>query len=140
VIVVDASVAVKWFRDEQHSDLAERLHAEHAGAMAAPDLFAVEVAAALVRNANEVKDARPVMEEALAAFDAMLRDEAIHLVRTGPAQLHGAARMALDLGHPLKDCIYLALAMENACDLITCDGRFAAKAREVHAGLRLLGE
>jgi predicted nucleic acid-binding protein len=140
VIVIDASVAVKWFRDERHSDLAERILAEHARSMAAPDLFAVEVAAALVRNANEVKQARPAMEDALAAFAAMLDDRAINLIRTGSQQVHAASRIALDLGHPLKDCIYLALAMERGCELITGDARFAAKARAVHMELRLLGE
>jgi predicted nucleic acid-binding protein len=138
VIVIDASVAVKWFRDEKHSDLAERVHAEHAGAMAAPDLFAVEVAAALVRNANEVKQARPVMEDALTAFGGILRDGVVELVRTSETQLQEAIRIAIDLGHPLKDCIYLTLAMEREWPLLTADAKFAAKAREVWEAVRVL--
>jgi predicted nucleic acid-binding protein len=50
-----------------------------------------------------------------------------------------AAALALDLGHPLKDCVYLAMAMELGCDLVTCDARFAEKACEAWAGVRLLG-
>jgi predicted nucleic acid-binding protein len=45
----------------------------------------------------------------------------------------------MNLGHPLKDCIYLALAMEMSCDLITCDARFAEKAKGAWARVRVLG-
>ncbi len=51
-----------------------------------------------------------------------------------------AAKLALDLGHSLTDCIYLALAIELACPLITCDAKFAAKARGTYANIRALGE
>jgi predicted nucleic acid-binding protein len=62
----------------------------------------------------------------------------VTLVRTANADLLRATNLAIDLGHPLKDCIYLALAMELGCDLVTADARFAAKAREVWAGVRVL--
>ena len=140
MIVVDASVAVKWFRDEAHSDLAEKLHAERAGEMIAPDLFAIEVTAALVRNANAVKAIRPAMERALSAFEAMIGNAAIILADTTSAGRSNAAKLALDLGHPLKDCLYLQLAMARECPLITGDTRFAAKARGVYAGVEVLGE
>jgi predicted nucleic acid-binding protein len=136
MILIDASVAVKWFREEQDSDLAALFYATHAGTMAAPDLFAIEVAAALVRNANMVKDARPVMERALLAFDTLLVGGSVRLISTTPARIQNASKLALDLGHPLKDCLYLALAMEQKCDLVTCDAQFAAKAQSVWAGVR----
>ena len=139
MIVVDASLVVKLFRDEPNSDLAERIYAEHQGELAAPDLLAIEVAAALVRNANMVKSSRPFIEMALAEFGQMLRDATIALHRLDEPQLAVAAKYALDLGHPLKDCIYLALAMELGCELLTCDARFAAKAKVVWAGVRVLG-
>ena len=139
MIVVDASLVVKLFRDEPNSDLAERIYAEHRDELAAPDLLAIEVAAALVRNANMVKSSRPFIEMALAEFGQVLRDATIALHRLDERQLAVAAKYALDLGHPLKDCIYLALAMELGCDLVTCDARFAAKAKGVWAGVRVLG-
>ena len=140
MIVVDASLVVKLFREEPHSELAERIYAEHRGEIAAPDLLAIEVAAALVRNANMVKPSRPFVETALAEFDRVLRDATIALHRLGAQQLGVAAQHALDLGHPLKDCIYLALAVELGCDLVTCDARFAAKAKGVWDRVRVLGE
>ena len=60
--------------------------------------------------------------------------------RMGPQKIASSAGQAIDLGHPLKDCIYLALAMELGCELVTCDARFAAKAKGVWAGVRVLGE
>ena len=140
MIVVDASLIVKLFRDEPHSDLAEQLYVEHRGELAAPDLLAVEVAAALVRNANMFKPSRPFIEASLAEWGVVLHDATIALHRVNAQSLADAARLAIDLGHPLKDCIYLALAMELKCDLVTCDARFAAKVRGVWPGVRVLGE
>ena len=60
-MVIDASVAVKWYRYEADSDLAEQLLSAHAGGFVVPDLFAIEVTAALVRHANAAKFARAAM-------------------------------------------------------------------------------
>ena len=128
MIVVDASMVVKLFREEVGSEQAEQLFAENSGALCGPDLLAIEVAAALVRNANMVKAVRPVMERALAEFAQMLREETIATSPTSPDQLVRAANLALEIGHPLKDCVYLALAMDLDCKLITCDAKFASKA------------
>ena len=139
MIAIDASLAVKWYRAEDYSLEATAIFEANAGDLAAPDLFAIEVVSALVRNANAVKAARGTMEQAVAAFIAELARGSIKLTRPTPKSLAAAAKLALDLGHPLKDCIYLALAMELGCDLVTCDARFAAKAKEVWAGVRVLG-
>ena len=40
----------------------------NAGDLVAPDLFAIEVTSALVRNANAIKPARKLMEQAISAF------------------------------------------------------------------------
>ena len=58
----------------------------------------------------------------------MLREETIATSPTSPDLLVRAANLALELGHPLKDCVYLALAMDLDCKLITCDAKFASKA------------
>ena len=140
MIVVDASVVVKLFREEPGSELAEQLYSDNHGDLCGPDLLAVEVAAALVRNANMVKAARAAMDCALGELDLMLRDAALVLHRTSATQLAEAARLALGLGHPLKDCLYVALAMELGCPLVTADARFMAKAHEVYGDVRMLDE
>ena len=139
MIAIDASLAVKWYRAEDYSLEATALFEANAGNFVAPDLFAIEVVSALVRNANAVKAARGAMEQAVAAFTAELARGSIKLTRLTAKSLADAAKLALHLGHPLKDCIYLALAMELGCDLVTCDARFAAKAKGVWAGVRVLG-
>ena len=138
MIVVDASVAVKWFRDEIGSDQATQFYADNQRRMIAPDLFAVEVVAALVRNANAVKASRAVMTEAIAAFEAILAAEALTLHRADGRQRAAAAALAIRIGHPFKDCLYLALAMNQDCAMMTCDTRFATRATSAWAKIDVL--
>lgn len=138
MIVIDASLAVKWFIDEPLSDEAETLLQEQSGAIAVPALFLSEVCGALVRRANLTPALRPAVDESMARFEAMLAGDAIVVKDMDVADVVAAGQLALDLGHPIKDCLYLQLAMTMDCPLITCDARFAAKAREVWAGVRVL--
>ena len=140
MIVIDASLAVKWFLKEADSDPAGELFAEFIGQIGVPALFGIEVAAALVREGNLDKPNSGVMRQAVDRLAGYLADGSLETIVQGPMQLAKAANMALDLGHPLKDCIYLALAIELGCDLVTCDARFAAKAKGVWSGVRVLGE
>ena len=135
MIVIDASVAVKLYHIESNSDAALALFKEHEGRISVPDLFAVEVAGAIVRDANINRSDN---QDKLASLATLLASAAITLVRTGSADLLRAANLAIDIGHPLKDCLYLVLAMELACLLVTCDTKFAVKARGVYAQVRVL--
>ena len=139
MIVLDASVAVKWYARESFTsdalDLLQDLH----GNIAVPDIFLSEVIGALVRNANIEKTLRNASIASISRFASLFANKWVHAERTDPRKMEQASRLALDLGHPLKDCIYLALAMELGCDLVTCDTRFAAKAKGVWAGVRVLG-
>ena len=138
MIVIDASLAVKWFLEEPESDAARQKLADNLGQITVPDLFVIEVTAALVRNANIHKRTYPAMRAHIADFAALLAGNELQQVRPTPPQVAKAATLALDLGHPLKDCIYLALAVELGCDLVTCDARFAAKAKGVWDRVRVL--
>lgn len=140
MIVVDASVAVKWFLPESGSAEAARLLEPGRQSIVGPDLLGVEVAATLVRGANMVKANRNDAESALAKFKAMAQSGAVQLRRTVSEQIERAARLAITLGHPLKDCVYLVLAMDLACPLITADARFAGRVRATYREVRLLEE
>ena len=140
MIVVDASVAVKWYIAEPQSAEAIALLAEHQGQILVPDLFVLEVQGALVRRANMQKARRDEATVAIASFAALLAEEMVVCEHTLPADVARAAQIALDIGHPLKDCIYLALAIKNHCSLVTADVHFAAKAREVYGAVQVLGE
>lgn len=136
MIVVDASVAAKLYRDEPGSETANELFAAQAGQMHVPDILAVEVAGVIVRDANSDKVAAGTQREKLMHFAELMASPSIRLSRTEPFDIARSAELAIDLGHPLKDCLYLALAMQLGCPLVTADARFVAKAREVYAEVR----
>ncbi len=140
MIVADASLAVKWYADEKYSEIAENWLAENAAEIIVPDIFANEVIGALVRHANIDKALREDSEVSIARFTALFDDGWITAHRLPMSQVASAAQTAMTIGHPLKDCLYLALAMERGCDLVTCDAKFAGKARKVWERVRVLGE
>jgi predicted nucleic acid-binding protein len=115
--VVDASVAVKWVIPEVLSDLADRVR-DGAEDVLAPDLLLVEVANALWRKTT----AREISaREADGAF-ALVRRSGIDLRPAGPL-LPRAMDLARRLGHPVYDCVYLALAEREEATLVTADQR-----------------
>jgi predicted nucleic acid-binding protein len=140
MIVVDASLAVKWYFLEQGSDAAIAVFKLHFGRISAPDIFGVEVLSTLVREANGAKAKAAAIQTQIIRFQQLLEFSAVTLINMTPAQLKSAADIAIELGHPLKDCIYLALAMEHDCGLITCDARFAVRAKTIWPSIKLLTE
>ncbi len=138
MIVVDASLAVKWVLAEPDSPAALRFLAARAPELTAPDLLFVEVGSALVRKANIDVSLRETMRGQLEEWSVAWRNHFVRAARTDPVAILRAGHIAMDLGHPLKDCVYLALAIELGCDLATCDVKFAAKALAVWPGVRLL--
>lgn len=140
MIVVDASLATKSVLTEADSDAAVAFMAGFAGAMAGPDLLLTEVAAAIVRNANDRRHSQERADHLLAVWQGVWRDGLIEMHRLTPVQLVTAAQLAMGIGHPLADCIYLALAMDLRCPLATCDARFRDKALPTYPQIRLLDE
>lgn len=138
MIVVDASLATKWLVAEADHETALQFLLRFRAEIAAPDLLLSEVSSAIVRRANARE---------MAASDAFGRiAEWLLLWRRGPFAkyrltadlLAEATRIALQLGHPLADCLYLALAIELDCDLVTCDAKFQAKATAEYPRVKLL--
>jgi len=138
VIVVDASVAVKWALDEDDSSVALALLDQPTNVFVGPDLLSVEVAGAVTRRVN-MGDLDPTdVDTPIGTWLGLLHSEAVILHRTSSAQLLAAVHLAAQLRHPLKDCIYLALAIEHGCDLVSCDRRLLDKAAPIHAKVRHL--
>jgi predicted nucleic acid-binding protein len=112
--VVDASVAVKWVVEEAGSDRAAGLL--DGRTLHVPALLHVEAATALRAMARR----GAVAAEAATAGVAWL-------VRA-PLKVWGMARLvepalvlATELGHPVYDCVYLALAVELGVPVVTAD-------------------
>jgi len=119
-IVVDASIAFKWLVTEADSEAAVSLLQNHN--VVAPDVLLAEC-----RNAalTHVRRGTISIEQAKQAERDL---EALQL-RTLPSVpfLTHAFTLALDLGHPIYDCIYLAAAITTDRIFVTADERFAAK-------------
>jgi predicted nucleic acid-binding protein len=133
-IVVDASVAVKWVLDETGSEAADAL-LDHD--LIAPVLWLAEAANALWRRARigdiTAGQANARLAELLDAPVASLPIE---------PYLERALRLAMEIGHPLYDCLYLAVALHHDTHVVTADRRFASAASRPGIGgrVRLLVE
>jgi predicted nucleic acid-binding protein len=117
--VVDASVAIKWLIDEPHSELAAKLLDEDLP-LAAPELIYAEAANALWAIARRGDISAADVREALD----LLADAPLTIPGSMKQLMAAAARLADDLDHPVYDCMYLALALQEQRPVITADRRF----------------
>lgn len=138
--VVDASLATKWVTTEAGSLDAWRFAERYGTDLHAPDLLHVEVMGALVRSANERVITRDAAGLALSEWTTFWNEDRLRTHRVTQGLAHEAARLAIELGHPIKDCVYLALAEELGCALATCDAKFRDRAVGRGRRVRLLAE
>ena len=116
-MIIDASVAFKWIVEEPGSEHAIEWIGR--AELIAPTLIHAEVGHALWKQVrrNEIADDGEIGER-LADLARYVRT-----VNETPFMAR-ALRLAIELGHPVYDCIYLALAEEMGDELLTADGRF----------------
>ena len=128
MIVVDASVALKFFLPEVESDAALRLLASRA-MLAAPDILPLELRAAVTKYHRR---RLITLDEARAIAGAIGR-LAVDLHPWQPL-LAPAFELSLLLHHGVYDCLYLMLARQLAWPLATADRRMKQKADRVRPG------
>ena len=125
VVVLDACVAVKWYIYEQGRERALALLRASGTDFVAPDVFLPEVINALLKNHRAGVFERPLLDRALAdpkvtapqlVSSAMLMDEAIEI--------------AVQLRHPINDCLYLVLAERWDTMMVTADIEFVNRCRD----------
>lgn len=118
--VVDASVAVKWVIEEDDTRAALAL-LEHD--ILSPSIWIAECANALWAINKRGKLSAAVVEDRL---DNLLQAP----VRTVATRdfVATALRLSLEFGHPVYDCLYLAVAREERALLVTADRRLAQAA------------
>ncbi len=117
--VVDASVVVKWLVTETFSEQAVRL-LDNELTLVAPELLFAEAANALWAMCRRGIITKDDYAEAIGVLKA-----APVSVPSSMRQLTAsAARLALDLDHPVYDCFYLALAVQEQLPVVTADRRF----------------
>lgn len=119
-LVVDASVAVKWLITEADSEAAVSVLQNHN--VVAPDVLLAECRNAVLTHVRRGTISIEQAKQAERDFDGLR----LHALPSVPL-LTQAFALALELGHPIYDCIYLAAAIASDRILVTADQRFAAK-------------
>lgn len=118
IVIIDASVGVKWLIVEELTDRANALVGDD---MSVPALFYSEVANAICKKARRGElELEPVVEQL----------PKLRLITTTIDDASFAARaltLAHELDHPVYDCVYLAIAEAREELLVTADVKFLRK-------------
>ncbi len=121
-VVIDASVALKWVLKEEGSEEAAQLAGKP---LLAPTLFLAECSNALWAGARRSD---------LTTAEVLSRLKAL---QSAPVEqiplddlIEDAMILALELNHPVYDCIYLALALQRNTVVVTADRRFVKAVRQ----------
>jgi predicted nucleic acid-binding protein len=121
--VLDSSVALKWVLPEANSGAAIRLRDEYANGihdLLAPDLFPSEIANALASAERQLRiraGESPILLNDILSAAPVLYPSTPLLIR--------AMEIAISTKRAVYDCIYLALAEAEGCELVTADDQFA---------------
>lgn len=117
-LIVDASVAIKWFVVENLHEEAMRL-LDGSEDLHAPDLLVVELANVAWKKARR-KEIAPRQARAIAA--ACL--DGVPTLHASTELIERASHIALELDHPVYDCVYLACAEALGGVVVTADPGF----------------
>ena len=117
-LVVDASVAIKWYLPEIHAEVAlacldDKYH------LLVPDLFFSEFGNILWKKCRVGEITH---NEANTIFDALAKVP----LQNYPLEklLLPSFELAVGMDRTVYDCIYLALAVSEACKMLTADRKF----------------
>jgi predicted nucleic acid-binding protein len=121
MLVIDASVAVRWMFALDRSDRAEAV-LQSDERLIAPDLVMAEITNAAWK---------------LAVFSGLAPDRVQLRVSAAPKAFEEiipslelkdrALAIALELRHAAYDCFYLALAEQRSCPIVTADDRLVRR-------------
>jgi predicted nucleic acid-binding protein len=131
-MVVDASVAVKWFLAEKGSSKALGLRGG-GGGLVAPSTVVFEIYHALWDAARRKRVPDSYLAEAVPLIPAPF-------TRLVPVEqlFDAAAELADELEHPIYDCAYLALARREDIEIVTADRDMARAGRRAKIKTQLL--
>jgi predicted nucleic acid-binding protein len=117
--VLDSNIGVKWILQEDQSDRARVVRNEYSRGLhelLAPDVFTVECAHAVTRAQRQgrinVAEAKVFMADLLTTLPQLHPHQLL---------LPRAIEISLQVRHGVYDCLYIALAEREACELLTAD-------------------
>lgn len=117
-LVIDSSVAVKWYVPERGSDRASALLLT-GQRLIAPDLLIPEIGNVLWKRRREI----PAAE--IGAIAGALISACPISFYASDALLQGALAVALKYERSVYDSLYLALAVGQDCPFVTADERLS---------------
>jgi predicted nucleic acid-binding protein len=121
--IVDASVAAKWFFDEDLTEKARALIGTDR-ALIAPDLILPEVCSVVWKR---VLKREATVEQAHAVAKAL--PEILSLIVPSAEVLTKALQLSIELRHSIYDSMYLALAESRDIVFVTADRKLLAAQR-----------
>ena len=127
MIVVDASLALKWLVEEERSDEAIGWAAEQ-DQLIAPTLMRIEVANALFKKARDGDIHSGAVPRAFASLSTFITE----WTELNDVVDH-ALLLALELRHSVYDCCYLALAEQREVQVATADLELIRRCRDTRA-------
>ncbi len=134
--VLDCSLAAKWILPEPGRAPALELFKRYASGeiyLIAPDLLLAEFASLLAKRQRRKQIS---MQQAAEAFRWMTRcAPKLYDMR---ARLTPALKLSLRFQMSLWDCVYVALAVENDCAMLTADRRLFGADGGRHPSLQLI--
>ena len=133
--VLDCSVAAKWVLPETDRAPSLKLFDRYAAGeilLIAPDLLLAEFASLVARRNRRKELTRKQAQEALSLMTRC----APRLYETRP-RIFRAFELSLKHQLSLRDCVYLALALEYDCPLVTADLRLFHAGEQAHLAVRL---
>ena len=127
-LVLDASIALKLVVEEPGTNEAVAI-LQRPEPRIAPDWILIEIAAALW---NKVKYSRLLEVHAQDSLDGI--PEFFDELVSSTSLLKSAFALSFQLRHPVYDCLYLALAIEQTARVVTADRDFAKAAERAKLG------
>ena len=118
IVVVDSSVVVKWYVNEDHTLEAERL-IDSSLELHAPELLLAEFGNIIWKKLRNQD-----IDEQLANFAIESIAKLTIVLHSHPKLIRSAYTMAVETGTSVYDWIYLSLALSLSCKFVTADRKF----------------
>jgi len=126
--VLDASVILKWFADEDKSKDAIAIRDSHINGeyvIVIPELAVYEIG-------NALRYKPGASSEEVSRYLNDINDLNLHIISLPPDLLNLSAEIAFQKDLTFYDATYIALAKELGLHLITADKRLYEKAKSLH--------
>jgi predicted nucleic acid-binding protein len=125
-LVIDASVVVKWYCDEEDTDIALKIKErffENKCKLTAPNLLIYEVA-------NTVRFVKMFSAEERIGILDDLYSIGFEFIYPDEKMMASALSMAVKYETTVYDAVYFALAREKGCAYVTADDTFVRNVKE----------